>query len=49
MRSNVENGFGLGEPEMDANTALTELDKGMKISPIKLTKRGPESEFLDLT
>lgn len=28
MRSNAENGFGLGEPEMDANTALTELDKG---------------------
>jgi len=28
MRSNAENGFGLGEPEMDANTALTDLDKG---------------------
>lgn len=46
MRSNVENGFGLGEPEMDANTALTELDKGKKISPKKLTKRGPNLNFL---
>ncbi|ODM89771.1 Integrator complex subunit 7, partial [Orchesella cincta] len=31
MRSNAENGFGLGEPEMDANTALTDLDKGMVV------------------
>ena len=24
----METGLGLGEPEMDANSALTELDKG---------------------
>jgi hypothetical protein len=25
-----ENGFGFGEPELDANSALTELDKGKR-------------------
>jgi len=31
-----ESGYGFGEPELDANTALTELDKGKrKVSIIK--------------
>ena len=31
VRMNSFNENGLGEPEQDANSALTELDKGMKI------------------
>lgn len=31
MRMNAFNDSGIGEPEQDANSALIELDKGIKI------------------